>query len=534
MAAAEAAGRFTGERAVRRRNRRALVSVVVGAAVFLAGWLGGAGTARASSGRWWLPTAWTSTASGSLDDVRSIMSGGTLSLGGTPGITQGALPGVQSGNPAFFGWELVEVNLSGGLWVFHRAYCNPGTSNSTGCDSAPAEGTVITARSFIGTVTCAAGTRDSQVVTVTAGVPAGPSYCGSSPVTSFVAPVTSSGAWQWIIRGFTYTSGAADVYTTTITCRSLSTGADTTQTESAAGSAPSPVCPAGTVLVRAQVWRGSTLLQDSSITSAALSQYGGYLGDPGGWTWHDDGGDNCHIQNSADPTMVIVLSVDVCHEANQGGVTQSEQVQDCGSDIVCSAIQQGTSTISRILTGIASTVGQLLTGVGRIISAISGVVQGIIDGVRGFVDQVIAAINAVRDLLQAILDTLSGPGPTGPGNLDGGGGPGLPGGPDPGTLPQVLKDKFGPLIDFWGDMASAFNPPAGSCAGPSLHLPSQLGGQTVHPFDACTEPMATMALWTKRIGTALLVVGSLLLTWRVLSSSLSLGVDVGKGGSSDV
>ena len=511
---------------------RKLAAWLVGCALVAAGVLGGATPARAASVGW-IPSDWVSVASGAIGDVRAALGGGAVSVVGASGsaMTQGEYRvAPDGGNHRAGRWEAHPgSDVVRFTFVLESAAGYPGSSW-------PEEGSWLGQYGGQGSVQllCSDGAvtpdyefgQGSGYWSTSSALVASQAWrCSNNGHGALVglAYIPSDEVWR-VYRAFTYRFNAeVPAVTTAVTCRNLSTGSDQVVSETSAGpAAPSPVCPSGWVPVRVRVSQGSSVLSDASITSTALDRYAGYIGDPGGWEWRS-GSDpsNCYIQKSADPTMVIALSVSVCSEAHDNGYGEAEEQPDCGADLVCSMVRLVGDTVSGLMRGLSTTANRILEVVRDGFNGVKTGLQSILDKLIEFKEQEAA-------------DTGGGPGEgetAGPcteatcGSKD----PSIGGPPDgPGEGWDDLGSKFDPLMDALDDLGHAFNPPAtGDCRGPGI--PLTVGRPPVYPLDACEQPMAGVASLAKIACGVLLCLGAFMAIVRVVLSSIGMTVDVGQG-----
>lgn len=526
---------------------RRITAAAVAAVVLLAAWAGTAAPARADGSLWWLPTAWTSTLAGSLAAVRGALTGGTVGVAAQAGITQGAVSGDPGGNSHYYGYESVQVVVgTDGLLHWHTAVCNSPGGASSGCAggqyyAGPADGALVT-QSLIGTISCTGETRTSQTVSISAGVIAAPVFCNTTtkPLLTVTVAAVGGGHWSWTIQGFTWTSPAgADAFTTTVTCRSLSTGDDSTVTDTASGRAPSPVCPAGSAAVRVQVWQGSTLVDDSSITSSAWNSYQGYLTNPSGWQWIQDGSSssNCHLGSKDDPTLIISMSVGICDEAGNNGQLGNDPSSSPDDGGIISWIVKAVAGIANVVSAVKSAVngvvqgmaGVIADGISRVIGAISGVVKAITDAVGSIVKAIQDLGQLIQNGINSILSKLGWP--LQPGGV-GGCTISNPWNPvewfygpiaclfTPNTavigskidgVRDTLVGKIQPWQDAYQQMAGAFSM-ADQCTGWVLEMPAYIGKMSgVHQIEignSCSYPMSDWAAACRMATLALMVFGS--------------------------
>ncbi|MGC3993448.1 MAG: hypothetical protein QM779_04865 [Propionicimonas sp.] len=503
---------------------RRCVAALLGAAVLVAGWAGDAPVARAA-GAWWLPTSWVSAAVGTVAVALDYLNGGTGTAVGDQGGVESVSYATYDG-AGLYNQEKVSVRLnSSGLLVWQ----NDGCRNGSGCTVGVVDGSLVSVDWTGGKLKryCVDGTSSSSYVTIASGVvTSGITQCASNGGLAkivYTGGYTSAlfyASWTWRVKAST------TALVTTVTCRNLSTGVDSEISESATppSVAPSPVCPAGTVAVRVRVTQGTTVLQDSSITSAALSQYGDYLTNPSGWTWEGDS-QTCYLQSSTDPSMVIALVAAVCSEADQGGgLNPTQETQDCGSDIVCAAVQAGASVLAKLLTGIASGITKVVSGIQSVISTIKTVVQSVIDGIRDGVQSIVDKLtdfqNSVQDGFDSLLSLLD-PGPDGGGD---GSGPGPA--PTPSAPSSKVEGKLQPWLNLFDQVGGAFREEQSDCKGPPFHMVLNDRSFTLYLFNACGDRAALAS--TSRIAiTVGLVWVAILSTVRVFSSAVGLQL---KGG----
>lgn len=517
-------------------------AVAVAAAV-LAGVVLGATPARAASVGW-IPSDWVSVASGAIGDVRAALGGGAVSVVGASGsaMTQGEYRvAPDGGNHRAGRWE-----AQAGSDVVRFTFVLESAAGYTG-SLWPEEG------SWLGQY---GGQGSVQLLCSDGAVTADYEFGQGSGYWSTSSALVASQAWrcsnnghgslvgleyipntdaQRVYRTFTYRFNAeVPAVTTAVTCRNLSTGSDQVVSETSAGpAAPSPVCPSGSVPVRVRVSQGSSVLSDASITSTALDRFAGYIGDPGAWEWRS-GSDpsNCYIQKSADPTMVIALSVSVCSEAHDNGYGQAEESTDCAGDLVCSAVEGAKSVIARILTGIATTANRIAEAVERVRSAVVGGIQSIVDAVQSVVqkitetaDRIIEAINGVIEAIETGFRGLFDRWDQGlPGDGGGGGeGPG-PGDVGPGDIgdPGDITSKFTPWTDALGDVIGGANRGDPGCKGPRVHFVMSGVVFDSYPLDACTAPMSTVAALCNAGIAVMVVVSGGLACIRIIASAFGL------------
>lgn len=504
---------------------RVWAAVVVAAAV-LAGVVLGATPARAAGTAWWLPSAWMSVASGTAGAVRAYLTGVGGSVTNSPALS---LESTWQGTGA----QKVSVRVTG-VTASNLPKLQYAVSGSVTAWPADGEPWGKYNATTSGNLTCVDGYSQAIGGWTAEGAPNISAPCsvhgGVYSVwfhRSGFADTTRT--WQW----WTWYAGVESLVTQ-VTCRNLSTGVDTTVTESStSGVAPMPVCPAGTVLVRAKITQGSVTLQDASITSSALDNFAGYIGDPGAWEWRS-GSDpsDCYIQKSADPTMVIALSVSVCSEAHDNGYGQAEESTDCAGDLVCSAVEGAKSVIARILTGIATTANRIAEAVERVRSAVVGGIQSIVDAVQSVVqkitetaDRIIEAINGVIEAIETGFRGLFDRWDQGlPGDGGGGGeGPG-PGDVGPGDIgdPGDITSKFTPWTDALGDVIGGANRGDPGCKGPRVHFVMSGVVFDSYPLDACTAPMSTVAALCNAGIAVMVVVSGGLACIRIIASAFGL------------
>lgn len=495
---------------------RKLAAWLVGCALVVAGAVGGAAPAAAAPAvGFWIPSEWFTVATGAASAVRAYLNGAGGTVSNAPaldlestwwgtgpekvsvrvvGVTAANLPKLQ-----------YAVTNEGGQW--------PADGEPWGKYNATTSGNLTCQDNYsqaIGGWTSEGAPNISSPCSVHGGVKS--VWFHRSGFTD------TTRTWQW----WTWYAGV-EALRTDVTCRNLSTGADTVVTESSpSGVAPMPVCPAGTVAVRAQIWQGSVLLQDASMTSTALDKFGAYIGDPVGWDWKwgSTAGD-CYISQSSDPTMVIQLSVSACSEGADQGIGQAQEQPDCGADLVCSMVRLVGDTISGLMRGLSTTVNRILD-----------VIRDGFNGVKTGLQSILEKLIEFKE--QEAADTGGGPGEgetAGPcteatcGSKD----PGIGGPPDgPGAGWDDLGSKFDPLMDALDDLGHAFNPPAtGDCRGPGI--PLTVGRPPVYPLDACEQPMAGVASLAKIACGVLLCLGAFMAIVRVVLSSIGMTVDVGQG-----
>lgn len=522
-----------------RKTWAAVAASLVSGLAF--GLLAPAAPARAAGSAWWLPSSWMTVASGTAAAVRAYLTGVGGSVSNSPAL---ALESTWVGTGA----QKVSVRVTG-VTATNLPKLQYAVTGSVTAWPADGEAWGKYNATTSGNLTCVDGYSQAIGGWTSEGAP---NISGPCNVHGGVYSVwfrrtgfaDTTRTWQW----WTWYAGV-DALVTQVTCRNLSTGADTVVTESStSGVAPMPVCPAGTVAVRAKITQGSTTLQDASITSTALDNYAGYIGDPGAWEWRSGSQpSDCWIQKSADPTMVIALSASVCSEADDNGYGQAEEQPDCAGDLVCSMVQATKDFLGRILTGIATTANRIAGLVESVRSAIQSAVQTVVDTIQSVIQSVLDAIGqvvqAIQDGLQSllgilgqILDKLGG---------DGGGGGGPEGGdvgcahidnplnpvewvyrplacifvPDMDgvgdkldELKDAVVDKFQPWLDAYDDAAGVFDSSGGSCEGWVFHVPgyfaSKTGVSTIEIGNACEYPVSQYAAFSRAATLALLSFGS--------------------------
>lgn len=512
---------------------RGLLSLILasGFALAAAAALVGVPTAQAADSPWWLPSAWVTSTSGTAAEAAGYMTGAGGSVSNSPALALGG----WNGSGASTVTVQLEGNQANGLpilsYVVELGFPNP--------PSWPVDGAFWGqwnpgAGYGNGKATCVDGTANQTVAWASgAASVSGCNVRGGVRQIDFVFTGTdTSRSWQ----SWTWYAGQ-DALVTTLTCRNLATGVDTTVTEtSASGSAAAPLCPAGTVAVRVRITQGSVVLQDASISTGALSTYAGYLGDPGAWEWGQTDPGNCFIQRSDDPTMVIVLSLAICNEAAENGVVgPATEVPSCAEDVVCQAVERLRSESSRLLSGI-------LGGLAKVVQAIKDMQTG------------------VREDLNEIKEKIDGsedPGPVDPGTGVPTGSPACEGqtvtnaanpvewvkdGVECALTPNQdginedldrMRDGIGKPLEGWedalGDVAAAWSMTPGSCAGPELRFPlgPPVGTFTLHPLDACSQPMATVAVISKLVATVLMLSAA---AWAA-AGAVAAGLGYSGGGS---
>lgn len=495
---------------------RKLAAWLVGCALVVAGAVGGAAPAAAAPAvGFWIPSEWFTVATGAASAVRAYLNGAGGTVSSAPSLLLEDT--YSSGTSAQKIGVQVVGTASNGLPKFQ--YLIP---NDTADWPANGEPWGKYDSTGSGRLKCVDGYDSAIVGWTSEGSPNITNPCNVHGGVAQIYHHRTSGDGYRVWRWWTWFAGV-DALRTTITCRDLSTGADSTVTEtSPSGVAPMPVCPAGTVAVRAQVWQGTVLLQDASMTSTALDKFGAYMGDPGGWNWKwgSTSGD-CYISQSSDPTMVIQLSVSACSEGADQGIGQAQEQPDCGADLVCSMVRLVGDTISGLMRGLSTTVNRILD-----------VVRDGFNGVKTGLQSILEKLIEFKE--QEAADTGGGPGEgetAGPcteatcGSKD----PGIGGPPDgPGAGWDDLGSKFDPLMDALDDLGHAFNPPAtGDCRGPGI--PLTVGQPPVYPLDACEQPMAGVASLAKIACGVLLCLGAFMAIVRIVLSSIGMTVDVGQG-----
>jgi hypothetical protein len=78
-----------------------------------------------------------------------------------------------------------------------------------------------------------------------------------------------------------------------------------------------------------------------------------------------------------------------------------------------------------------------------------------------------------------------------------------------------------PPVAFGADVGEMFNGltvPPSSCEGPGIRW--DLLGQTIYPFNSCTAPLDTVATWSRRLGSAFVIVFGSMAILRALGSGL--------------
>ena len=512
------------------RLKRSLTAWTLGLVVLVGSAVGSAPVAAAASA-WWLPSTWVTAAVGSVSEAVGYITGAG---GGVEGVSGAQLVLGEWGTPAAA--IKISARLEGVLPDGRPvlAYVRTDAGSSDWPQTGVLWGTYGLSQVYL---TCA-DAASTGVPSWTAGSP-NATYCNAHGGLARVHQVAyTSGTRQ--VQAWSFDVGTvAAAMVTTVTCRNLATGVDQVVTESApAPVAPAPVCPAGTVAVRVQISQGANVLQDSSISTAALSNYGDYLGDPSGWTLVPVPGGGCQLTPPVDRTMAVIpLSQALCDEGGQAAEPNPEPVS-CGADIVCVAVQGVIAAVKAVRSAVDAVRG----AVGSVVKAVNDGVAGIKATIQSTTDRIVDAINAVK---QAILDGFLGVGEklaelldqgdgegegTGTctnetcGGVEPGGGPG----PGPGEGWSDLGAKWSPLTDGLDELAQAFNPPAtGDCRGPGV--PLGLNGELSYPLDACQEPMRGVAGIAKMACGVMLMLGAAMTIIRLLTSSLGMNIDLGKG-----
>lgn len=97
---------------------------------------------------------------------------------------------------------------------------------------------------------------------------------------------------------------------------------------------------------------------------------------------------------------------------------------------------------------------------------------------------------------------------------------------------SVENSSIGTFFGAIGDFAGAFMPGDNetnvNCAGPAVSIPA-IGLNDIHPLDACSEPMATLADYVHTILTVGVWVGMVLLTIKVLGGAVGVPNPYGSG-----
>lgn len=486
-----------------------------------------AGQAHAAGSSWWLPSDWVSVSSGTVGAVRSYLTGVGGTVSNAPALD---LESTWVGT----GSQKVSVRVVG-LTASGLPKLQYAVTNYAGVWPADGEPWGKYNATTSGNLTCIDGYSQAIGGWTAEGAPNISAPCSVHGGVRSVwfhrsGFADSSRSWQW----WTWNAGV-DALVTTVTCRDLTTGQDSTLTEtSTSGVAAAPVCPAGSVAVRVRIVQGSSVLQDASITNGALSTYGQYLGDPGGWDWRTRSETDCYLQRSSDPTMVIALSVGVCREVAQEGQGTGDDPSGCAADDVVCAIREEAGKLARILTGIADStrrvieaVRDLQTGVREDLGEIKGKLtdQGGGEGDPGDTgptgspcqsgQQLANAANPVEWVQRGVECALT---PNEEGIAD-----------KWDRIQGGIGEPLAPWQDALGGVAEAWAMTPGSCQGPALVMPlgEPVGTFTLHPLDACTEPMATLAQIARLVGTVLMLSAA---AWAA-AGAIAAGLGYSGGGS---
>jgi len=543
---------------------RRVLSVALAGAVLAGSLLSSTGVARADA-TWWLPSEWVTAAVGSALGAASALAGGSSGVEGASG-----------------------PQLVLGEW---------GTPDAAIKISARLDGVLPDGRPILAYVRADAGSADwpqtgvlwgtyglTQVyLTCVDGSVAGvPSWSAGSPVATYcnvkgglqrVHQVAySSGTRQVQAWSFTLTA-VADPVVTTLTCRNLSTGVDTTVSESAAPPVPpSPVCPAGTVAFRVRITQGLAVLQDASISVDALTgNKGMYIGDPGDWQKVWTPGGVCGLEGTAPPTMglTIPLSQAMCDEGPGQEIPTEDPPVDCAADIVCLAVQGVIAAVKAAKSAIDAVKG----AVQGVIGAVTRGIQQVRDTIESTVDRVIEAINQVK---QAIVDGVIGIGQKldeligqgeDPGTEPGDDGNGLePGGigdcvqldnplnpvewvyrplaclfiPDTEAVGDKLDELGGAVFDKLAPWTDGYNSlihiwdMGEACDGWVFHAPafiaSSTGVSTIEIGSSCDYPVSQFAAASRAATAALLGIGAFSTGFSFLMLGLGFVGPMGGGG----
>ena len=496
--------------AVMGKLRRRVAASAVAVVLLLAGAVWSASPASAATSTPWVPGSWVSASVGTVAEFRAVSGGDTS---------------------GFVGAEAAE-------WVYTEPVVTPGSFGNTVVKLAGAEGSIHAEVScargsdagmggfFCGRVADGLNTFNAFDVHLRCedgSVFANQGYnsveggsvidrCSQFAHGRAVAvevPVTPSGTvTMW--WGATLQLGtSAETLTTELTCRDAVSGDDLTVSESGTGVAPAPVCPAGSYAVRTKVSSSTRgVLQDASVSvpNGAADYFGG------NWQWQvwvgglpciagsaacdawqsvgtfPPGGDCVILDPDMPSTFAVGLPRQDCEDWRAGG---GSFVNEPGSD------GEGDNGLK--------------VAIDRVVQAVQQWGKAIGDG-----------IGRLRDQIGQLITCPAG---TGCHVTTGGTGDGVKGG-----LRDGLVSKFQPWIDAWNGVIGGFDVGSPGCQGPAWTLGAPLN-KTVHPFDACDEPMSTVAAVFKAALSVAAVVAGLMGCTRVLLSAI--GLQIGKGGGED-